>query len=65
MATEDQSTATCGQRAHACVCIKQPDHRMEPHLCKCGGSWFGRLGFNTFEVVTWPPGVFMGDEEEE
>jgi hypothetical protein len=49
----------CLQVAARCVCLGTPRHERGhgavPHRCACGGEWWGRLGFNTFETVAFPP----------
>lgn len=65
--------ATCGAKAAACACVKEPGHVEagdEVHACDeatCGGKWKGEG--DTFDVVEFPhpergPLAFLFGEEE-
>jgi hypothetical protein len=49
----------CDESAYSCLCSRPPGHD-GPHACPCGGSWNGSAEDDTFDVVTFPPGIPVG-----
>jgi hypothetical protein len=52
---------SCGVSVFSCRCLETPGHD-GPHVCPCGGSWYGE-DENTMDPVSLP-GRIVGPVED-